>query len=210
MIKKKCDSCGKKIQKKFDFCPWCGHSFRPQKEKANFGMIGREDRSDGNMFASELKLPFGLNKIVGNLMKQIENEMNSLDNNPQRPGGIKIQFSTGMPGQMKLQGQPKKQPRNDEFPELKEEISEKEQIRRTRLPKVEAESKLKRIGDEIIFELIVPGIKSKRDIEFNQVEKGLEIRAYTDKACYTKTIPLEPENMKFAIRKDKVILETKG
>lgn len=207
MIKKKCDSCGKKIQKKFDFCPWCGHSFRPQKEKANFGMIGREDRSDGNMFASELKLPLGLNKIVGSLMKQIESEMNNLEGNTNKPGGIRIQFSTGVPGQIKQQ----RQPANNESPGInREEISEKEMSRRASLPKIEAESKLKRIGDEIIFELIVPGIKSKKDIEFTPVEKGLEIRAYTDKACYIKTIPLEPENLKFAIKKDRVVLESRG
>jgi HSP20 family molecular chaperone IbpA len=204
MIKKQCNQCGKKIKKKFDYCPWCGHSFRVQKEKANFGMLGREDRQDGNMLGNELKLPFGLNKVMGSLMKQLESELGNMNQGQQPPRGFKIQLSTGMPGQLKPQ------PIIEEKPKIeKEEVPERERKRRVGLPKIEADSKLKRIGDEIIIELEVPGIKSKKDIEFDVMEGGTGIRAYTKEACYIKVLPVKQEGLQFSVKKDRVIVESK-
>ena len=201
MINKKCNRCNKKISKKFDFCPWCGHSFKQQNEKANFGMIGREDRVDGNQIMNEIKLPFGFNKIFNSLMKQIENELSNIEDLPQNPRGIKIQIHKG--------GKPM-QVQKEESPKIeKKEISKREQERRSTLPIVEAESRLKRIGDEIIFEITVPGIKSKEEISITQLEKGIEIKVYTKDLCYTKTIPLEPEKINLKIQKDKVIVESR-
>jgi hypothetical protein len=209
MINKKCNRCGKKIRKKFDYCPWCGHSFKPQKERSNFGMIGREDRVDGNLMMNELKLPFGLNKMMGSLIKQLEKELGNLEEGQQKPKGIKIQFGMGTPGNMNMRTlepqTPKKTPPKFEG----KEVSEKEMRRRAKLPKLEAESKLKRIGDEIIFELAIPNVRSREDIELNKIEKGIELRAYTKDACYIKTLPIKTDNLKFSIRKDKVIVENR-
>ena len=100
------------------------------------------------------------------------------------------------------------QVQKEEAPKIEQkEISKKEQERRSALPIVEAESRLKRIGDEIIFEITVPGIKSKEEISITQLEKGIEIKVYTKDLCYTKTIPLEPEKINLKIQKDKVIVE---
>ena len=206
MLKKQCSGCGKKIEKKFDYCPWCGNSFKKQKEKANFGMIGRVDEQNGNLFASELKLPFGFNKILTSLMKQIENEMQDIEGLPQNPRGIKIKVSTGLPGQVKKQ--PIKEARAPRIQE--EEITDEEKARRSGLPQGEAESRVKRIGDTILYEITAPGIKSKKDVAIVNLEEGIQIKIYTKDMCYTKTIPLRIEITQMSIKKDKLIVEMRG
>ena len=211
MLKKNCKRCNKKIKKDFNYCPWCGHSFRAQEEKANFGMIGREDYSDGNLMSSELKLPFGMGKIFDTLINQIEKEIGHIDNSniQRKPGGVKIKVIRGGPGSMK--NMKRARPMKQLPPKIEQdEVPEKELTRRASLPKVEAESRLKRIGDELIFELTVPGIKSKKDLEFRRVEGGIEVRAYTKDLSYTKVLPIKMQGLKSSIKKDKVILESQG
>jgi hypothetical protein len=208
MIKKNCSGCGKKIERKYDYCPWCGHSFKKQQEKSNFGMLGKEDHPDGNMFANELKLPFGFNKILNGLMKQIENEMQNIDGSKskQGPRGFKIKVSTGIPGQMRQIN-----PVKEREPSLKEEeIPRKEQERRMSLKQIEAESKVKRIGDTILYEITAPGIKTKKDIAIINLEQGIQIKIYTKDACYVKTIPLKIEITNLSIEENKLIVEMKG
>ena len=207
MLKRKCSGCGEKIERKFHYCPWCGKAPKAQSERTNYGMLGREDHIAGNQMASELKLPFGVGKILDSLMKQIEREIGNMDNVSQTPKGIKIKVSRGMPGQM----MPRKMAPKVEAPKLPEiEVSDKEQSRRAGLPKVEAKSRIKRIGDEIIYELEVPGIKSEKDLEFSRVEGGIEVRAYTKDFSYTKVLPIRLEGLNFSTKKDKVILESRS
>jgi hypothetical protein len=205
MIKRKCKNCSKKISKKFNYCPWCGLSFKQEKERTNFGMLGRKD--DNNPFGNEIKLPFGLNKIMGSLLKQLETEIQNSAGNQQNQKGIRIEVMRGMPKQMKLVDQNMQE--RPKVKSLDSPISEAEKERRMNLPKIEAESRLKRIGDEIIFELKVPGIKSKKNISFDIMEKGTGIRAYTKEACYTKVLPITPDNLEFSIKKDLVIIESR-
>ena len=98
MFKKKCPGCKEKVERKFNFCPYCGMSFKKHDEQENFGMLGRDDIVDLERQArQEIKLPFGLNKIMGSLMKKLEKEMSGLDGETGTPKGFKIQISTGMP-----------------------------------------------------------------------------------------------------------------
>ena len=203
MIKKRCKNCNKKIEKKFNYCPWCGLSFKQEKERLNFGMIGRKDNKE-NPFGNELKLPFGLNRIMGGLLKQLENEFQTLGKNQQ---GVKIKILRGMPGQMKQMPQPQI---IEEKAFQPEKVSEKEQEKRSRLKEIDAESVVKRLGDTIIYEITAPGIIAKKDVAIINLEQGIQIKIYTKDICYTKTIPLKIEITNLAIKKDKLIVEMKG
>ena len=75
MFKKKCPSCAKKIDRKFGYCPWCGEALKALKEREDFGMLGRDDFVEENNAGEQIKLPFGLNKIMESLMKQLDKEM---------------------------------------------------------------------------------------------------------------------------------------
>ena len=73
MLKEKCSGCAKKIDRKFNFCPWCGQSRKAHKEEENFGLLGSTDTTDNmNQPVNQQELPFGLNKIMNGLIKQLK------------------------------------------------------------------------------------------------------------------------------------------
>ena len=158
MFKKKCPSCAEKIEKKFSFCPYCGVSFKSRNEQANFGMLGRNDSNE--RVVEELKLPFGMNKIVNSLVKQLESQMNDMNGGGGDgiPRGFKIKIAQGQP-QMRqvIRGEPKKV---EEVPM----VSDEENDRRAGLKREEVESKVRRLADRIIYEMKTPGVKKKKDV----------------------------------------------
>jgi len=141
---------------------------------------------------------------MGGLIKQIERELSSSNNENGIPRGFNIKIQTGNPNQQGIMTQ---------TPEKKmpiQNISEEETSRRQTLPKQEAESKVKRLSDKIIYEINVPGIKNKEDIIITKLEQGFEIKAYTKDYCYIKTIPLQIEIIGFTIKDNKLIVELKS
>ena len=204
MLKRKCPACANEIEGKFNYCPYCGASFKITREKENFGMLGRDD-SVGKL-QNEVKLPFGIEKIMNSLVKQLEKQMGNIDfnNNQKMPKGIKIQIARGFP-QMKQVVR--------EVPQKKEtllKVSDKENERRRILPKVDAESKIRRIADTVIYEIKAPGIQKKENVVLTELATGLEIRAYSKNKCYVKFIPLKVEVLEYYVEKEKVIVEIRG
>ncbi len=204
MFKKKCPSCAKKIGSKFSYCPYCGISFGANQEEENFGMLGRDD--SGEKVQEELKLPFGIEKVMSSLVKQLEKQMDGVDFSDGRgmPKGIKIQIARGVPqmGQV-IQRMPQKK-------KVLPVISDEEARRRMDLPKIEVESKMRRIADTIIYEIEAPGIQKKEDVVLTELATGLEIKAYSKDKCYVKFIPLKVEVIAYHIEKEKVIVEIRG
>ena len=90
------------------------------------------------------------------------------------------------------------------------EVSEAENSRRIGLPKVEGESRIKRLGDTIIYEIETPGIKNKDNVVLTELATGLEVKAYSKDKCYVKFIPLKVEVVEYYVEKEKVIVELKG
>ena len=204
MLKKKCPSCAKKIERKFNFCPYCGVSFKTRDEQANFGMLGRND--SGEKVVEELKLPFGMNKIMNSLVKQLESQLGGMDLGDGQgiPRGVKIRVARGPGMGQVIQKMPERKvmdvPR----------VSDEENERRAGLPKVEVESRIKRLGNTIIYEIETPGVKKKGDVVLTELATGLEIKAYSRDKCYVKFIPLKVEVVAYDVRDQRVIVEIRG
>ena len=139
MFKKKCPACAKKIDSKFNYCPWCGKSIKAQQNKENYGLLGKDDSSDGNLINQQLNLPFGMNKIMGSLIKQLEKELSNVNNknNSIIPRGLSIKIATGHPQIKQITPKTNSKEQQNFIPP----ISLKENLRRAHLPKEEAESK---------------------------------------------------------------------
>ena len=166
-------------------------------------MLGRNDSSE--RMQEEIKLPFGMEKIMGSLVKQLERQMgNNLNNGQGIPKEISIRIAKGNP-QMRqaIQGAPKT---------IREpvKISDKEANRRMNLPKVEVESKVRRLSDTIIYEIETPGVRKREDVVLTELATGIEVRAYSSDKCYIKFIPLKVEITGYYVREEKVIVEMKG
>ena len=201
MFKKKCPSCAEKVERKFNFCPFCGESFKTRRERSDFGMLGVDD--SGNDVKVEQKLPFGMEKIMGPLVKQLEKQMRNM-NIEGMPKGIKINIVRGNP-QMRQVVRDAPREKVEAVNVSKEEID-----RRMNLKKVEAESKVRRLADRIIYEIDAPGVREKGDVVVTELATGLEIRAYSGEKCYVKFIPLKVEVITYSVKSDKVFVELKS
>ena len=205
MFKKKCPSCAKKIEKKFNYCPYCGVSFKAGNDEQNFGMLGRNDQN--GQVQPNLGLPLGLNGIMNTLVKQLENQLGNMDMGEGQgmPKNIKIRVARAPGMNQVVQKAPGKKVISDA-----PAVSEKENDRRMSLPKVDGESKVKRLGDTIIYEITTPGIKNKNDVVLTELATGLEIKAYSKDKCYVKFIPLTVEVIEYYVEAEKVFVELKA
>ncbi len=210
MFKKKCRGCAEKIDKKFSYCPWCGASLKVGAE--DMGMLGSNDsdRAQGALNGHgsgepDLKLPFGVEKIMGGLVKQLEKQLGNMDVDEKTgmPKGFRIQIARGPMGQQIVQ---KRAPGR----KVAVVISKEESERRAGLERVNAESKVKRLGDVIIYEIEAPGILKKEDVVVTELETGIEIRAFAKDKCYIKVIPLKVEILGMRIDREKVHVELRG
>lgn len=199
MFNKKCRGCAEKVDRKFNYCPHCGASLKAGGE--DFGMLGV---SDSGGVHEDLKLPFGIEKIMGGLVKQLEKQLGSMDIDEKTgmPKGLKIQIARGPNGMPVVRNKPKKRQMVVVNPE--------EARRRASLERVDAESRVKRLGDVIIYEIDAPGIMKKEDVVISELETGIEIRAYARDKCYVKIIPLKVEILGMRIDKEKVSVEMRG
>lgn len=200
MFRKKCKSCGEKVERKFNYCPWCGGSLKVGGSRDDFGMLGRNDTERAQ---EETRLPFGMEKIMGSLVKQLEKQIGNMDIDERTgfPKGIKIQIARSPMGQVTKK------------PVKKREVvyvSNEEAERRSSLEKMKAESRMRRIGDVIIYEIETPGLKKKEDVVITELATGLEIRAYSKDKCYVKIIPLKVEVLGWKVEKEKVLVEFRG
>lgn len=206
MFKKKCPNCKEKIERKFSFCPYCGISLKKKESVEDLGMLGKDDNFQ--QAVNQMNLPFGLNGIVNNLMKQLESEMGPMNNPQSMPKGFKIQFSTDKNGVMVPMMPQQQEPPVQKV--VREEISDKEKLRRASLKKVLAKSSMRRLPEGVVYEIETPGVIAKKDVSITQLAQGIEVKAYSKEKCFVKTIPLKVEILNYIVKDNKVFLILKG
>lgn len=230
MIKKKCSKCGKRIEKEFDFCPHCGHNLKKEKEKKDYGLLGRKDSlSSGNDFIGGLGLPNGFNKIFNNLMQQIDREFRSLDQKvgeerkrkkkPKSRGiSINISTGTGKKPEIKVRGhgpgfskkrKGKKIKKKSKKKVKKPNISEKKAKKMADLPREEAEAQVRRLSDKLIYEVEMPDVEDIDNIAINKLENSIEIKAFAEDKVYFKLLPVSLDILDYNLKNGKLILELK-
>ena len=165
-------------------------------------MLGRMD--SGEKVNVEQKLPFGMDKIMNSLVKQLESQLGSANLGEGLPKGVKIRVARGpMQNGQVVQKVPEKKI-------AMPVVSDAENERRAGLPKVEVESKVRRLADTIIYEIDAPGVREKADVVVTALATGLEIKAYSKDKCYVKFIPLKVELIGYSVEREKVFVELKG
>jgi len=209
--KKKCKFCGNKVEDSFSFCPHCGHPFpRNEKEEKDYGLLGRNDSIDTNIH----DLPsqgFGItdrifnslfNSLMKSLDKQLQNQIKEMEKEIQNseiktiPNGIRIKIAP-----LNIKQKPKKKVPS------KRQITEEQIKKITSLPKVQAKTNVKRLGDKIVYELSTPGVKSIDDILISKLESGYEVKALGNKKVYVNSIPINLVINRYSILKNKLLIE---
>ena len=223
MFKKRCSNCDKKVEREFDFCPYCG---KPQTNiKKDYGLLGRDDYSDPFFTPNAenfIKTPGIIDKLFGSAinsaMKMFEEELKNrnqeekrLNNRPKQNlqlyiNGKRIPLNESENQEEFLENEEenirviKKQPKI--YPEtLKSSM---------KLPRKEAKTTLKRFKDRVVYELETPGINSLNNVVVNKLENSIEIKIYTEKTVYIKTLAISLPLLSYSIKQDKVLVEFKS
>ncbi|MEM4318636.1 MAG: zinc ribbon domain-containing protein [Candidatus Pacearchaeota archaeon] len=192
----KCIKCGKEIEKKFKYCPYCG----TKQLKGNL-LDDVEDLMNKESFG--FGFPFtSFNRMIKDLANQIEREMTKFDEEIKtkktsplgRKGiSIKISFSNGSGPGVVIEniGEERGGKVDKNSKEIKKikEINKKVTAFET-LPREEAKTKVKRLSDRIIYEIQLNGVKSLDDVEIKQLENTTEVKAIAKDKIYFKLIPI--------------------
>lgn len=220
--KKICPQCRTSVKDKYDFCPYCGNRLEDKKE--DFGMLGKDDFFNENNL-NEFKFPAGFNMILNSVMKNFEKQFREIEKNQnsgfrtpddllRKPGEKKhlnINISIGKPIPMKINSpgipnahlQSHKESKKKSFDDLSPEKLKKF----SKLPKEEPKTNIRRLSNKVFYEIDLPGVKSAKDISLLNLEKGVELKAVSDKKAYMKSIPISLPILKYKLSKGKLVLE---
>lgn len=88
-------------------------------------------------------------------------------------------------------------------------ISKAEAAKHAKLPRQEPETKVRRLTDKIIYEISLPGVKSKKNLAINKLQNSIEIKAFAKDKAYFKLIPLDFPIQNYKLENEKLILELK-
>jgi zinc-ribbon domain len=210
MFKKKvCPRCGKGLKDKYDFCPHCGTAL--EKKTEDFGMLGKDDFFSNNF--NEMRLPFGLNfsNIFSALMNSLDKQqLKETEKKTNKPEGVKRNIIINIaglpvPNQMptQIENPIRKEPKNVSLDNFSTEKLKKFSA----LPKEEPTTNIRRLSNKVIYEINLPGVKSAKDISILNLEKGIELKAVSEKKAYLKSIPITLPILAYKLSKGKLVLE---
>lgn len=111
---------------------------------------------------------------------------------------IKINKSSGRP-RIEVRGFGREIPVKSKKPKRKKKIKKKNK-KPQKIPESveEPETQVKNLGNKKIIEVKLPDVKA-RDVEVNELEESIEIRAFSGDKLYFKVIPIFPN---YSLNKD--------
>lgn len=182
----KCPECGKKISGDWKYCPNCGSKLRKSFLSSPFH----------SLFESIEKEFERINKMFDEEILEIPRVRL-----PSKGGGISIKIVSGKGMKPKVDVRTFGDFKKFE-PAIKERIIGEEVKKVRKPPKIteEPESTMRRLGNKLIFEIKVPGVKSLEDVEIRRMKSSIEIKAWAGDKVYFKLFTV-PEDFKVLDKK---------
>ncbi len=218
MFDKKCPRCYNKIKKNYEFCPFCGDNFKSVNDREDYGIIGKNDMIDEQVFPNLGGSMFEkiLNQTMRMLEKQMRTMVQNINQSNQHAKKIPInEMNPNLSVQFFVNGK-------KVFPQVEEIIEETnpqtQRVKVSKMPekklemfaklkKVEPNSKMRRMGQKIIYELEVPGVNDLNDILINRLESSIEVRALAKDKSYSKIINVNLPIIRYGLNNGNLILE---
>lgn len=224
--------CGKKIDSKYDFCPYCGANLKEKvvRDQARDKEVKTMMKEVENAFGMPFFMKFPFEKIVKQLVKDIDKQFHEYDEmlathedktQPVNVSGVSISINSSSEGEpvieVKQFGQgeekeimPDKEKEQKPYRNLpKSRLSEAEAAKLSKLPRQEPETKVRRLTDRIIYEISLPGVRQEKNIIINKLQNSIEIKAFAKDKAYFKLIPLDLAIKNHKLVKETLILELK-
>jgi predicted RNA-binding Zn-ribbon protein involved in translation (DUF1610 family) len=189
-----CANCNSKINEDFSYCPYCGKSLISKaKQREDYGILGEHDGLENIEQVpgfTDKMISSLLNSVIKNLDKQLT-ENTQVTN---LPNGIKIKIGPS--------------PRKKAEPKVVKRTLTEAQIKRlSSLPRKQAKTSIKRLGDKVIYEIETPGVIDTEDVFVSRLESGYEVKALGNKKMYVNTLPISLPIKTIVLEKNKVIVE---
>ena len=210
MFKKKCPQCKNKIEKTYDFCPFCGKNLKSKYDNEDFGFLGKND------FIEDEKT-FGIgsgfmDKMINKAMKMIEKQMREMPNEfNQNPNQNQTNPRSNMHVQFFVNGKkvfPQKAKIQSNQPiKITNQISKQKAEKFAKLPRKEPKTTMKRLAGKLVYELAMPGVEDVEDVLINQLESSIEIKALSKNKVYSKTLNVNLPVIGYELDKGNLILE---
>jgi hypothetical protein len=210
--KKICKNCGKKINDNYEFCPYCGARIKDNiKNSENWGILGENDNYNeepdilSKSFFNSLNNGL-LGKMVNNAMKMLEKEFQKANEKELEKTNFQLYINGKKvnPSNIKVTQKENKEIPLDKIP--KKSLSKEKIKRLAYLPKEEPLSSMKRVSDDLIYEINIPGVDSINDIIISKLENSIEIKALAKDKVYSKLLPINLPIKKYNLFKNKLIL----
>lgn len=193
-----CENCGAKSEKNWDFCPACGESLSEAAPKDIFYDIFKQFEQE---FAS-------VNKVF-------EKQMEAFDISPifRKPKGmgqgsgftINIVSSGNRPPQVSIKtfgAVNEKKLKQQVYSQLGEVAERPFEIEEGGQPKTKAykiteepKTNVAKAGDKVLVEMELPDVKKGSDIQINELESSVEVKAVAGRKAFFKILK-KPENRK--------------
>lgn len=205
MFGKKCPNCDRKIEKNHVFCPFCGYDLS-DRDNEDFGFLGRDDFDDNfdSMFNNMSSIP--INKILKTAMKMTEKMMKDMHEPPKENYNNSMDIQFFVNGKKVFPETKVRQPVQKTV-KIENEISPQKAEKIAKLPRKEPKTKMKRLGEKLVYEFEVPGVEDINDILINQLENSIEIKAISKNKVYSKNINLNLPILRYSLNKGNLILE---
>jgi len=220
-----CPHCGNFLSVKKEF-----NSIKETKTQ-DYGMLGRND-SNKNFIEGEIILPKGIEKIMNSLLKNLNLEINEVLDQEDIEKNIKNQTNFKENSKRKnIQGftinfsnlnqNPKvniiplnkisKSKNNKIINEKEEKLIRpftNEQIEKfSNSKKEEPKTEIRRFSNTLVYEFLVPEVKSLEDVSMLKLENSIELKAIGKNISYKKIIPINLQIQDFSLSEGKLILE---
>jgi HSP20 family molecular chaperone IbpA len=205
MFGKKCPNCNRKIEKSHVFCPFCGYDLC-DRDSEDFGFLGRDDFDDNfdSMFSNLSSVP--INKILKTAMKMTEKMMKDMNEKPREHSNNSMDIQFFVNGKKVFPETGTRQ--HEQKPaKIRNEISPEKAKKMSKLPREEPKTKMKRLGDKLVYELAVPGVDNIDDILINQLENSIEIKAISEKKVYSKNLSVNFPVIRYSLNEGNLTLE---
>ena len=221
MFKQRCPKCEKKIDKNYDFCPYCGRNLKSKSDNKDYGFLGKNDflNKDEN---SMMSIGGGsiLDKMIKKAMQELPSLMKSMEEqqNPnfrknirkQLPPNMRIKFMVNgkeIPVNQVNENQMQNQQKQESPKNVKPKLSNEQSKQLAKLPRKEPKTKLKRFSGKLVYELEVPGVNNLQNIIISKLENSIEIKAIAPKTIYSKTININLPILKCTLNDGNLVLE---
>ncbi len=193
----RCPNCGSRVEEDWEFCPRCGNRLKGDIFTDVFSRIEREFKEMDRMFERNFEV-FDLSPFFTKPMKGRGFSIRITQTSGEKP---KISVKTfGDVDRKEIEEEMKRLGFRDKVKAVGSKIREIREPREERKlsltgAKVTEEPKtsVRRIGDKIVVEVELPGVRDMRDIEVRSLENSIEVKAIAGDKAYFKILTKPPQ-----------------